>query len=328
MLRCLIAQAFLSAILFVPLHGAIWPDQFGVYKKVSSKAVGAPDPALMQEYGFEAGEQAEYKSPTGAFTGTAWRLQDSTGALATFQWMRPADAKPSSISKLAARTDKGLLFAFGNYVFEFSGYTPTPEQLNEFYSILPRLGSAALPVISTYLPPDHLVPNSERYILGPVSLERFDPRIPPSVAAFHFGAEAQLGRYHTAKGDFNLAIFAYPTPDIARDRVKEFEKISGAVVKRAGPMVAVILSPPDPDAAERVLAQVDYRVSITLNTGVPPKVDQNVATMLINIFALAGIVLALCVGAGIAFGGLRVLRSRFGHKDLEEPMILLHLSDK
>ena len=40
----------------------------------------------------------------------------------------------------------------------------------------------------TDLPADGLIPNSERYILGPVSLDRFEPRIPPSVAAFHLGS--------------------------------------------------------------------------------------------------------------------------------------------
>lgn len=331
MLRSLSAGAFralLPAFLLIPLQAAIWPTQFGAYQRVSDKPVSPSDPALMSEYGFEAGEQASYKSDHGTFTATAWRLQDSTAAMAVFQWMRPPDAKPSPISKLAAKSDKGLLFATGNYVFEFSGYTPTPEQLNEFYGILPRMVNASLPVISTYLPLDNLIPNSERYILGPVSLQRFDPNIPPSVAAFHFGAEAQLGRYHTAKGDFSLAIFDYPTPGIARDRAAAFEKLPAAVVKRAGPMVAVVFSPPDPDAAERVLAQVDYKVSISFNARPVPKVDRDVGTMLLNIFALAGIILAICTGAGIAFGGIRVLRTKLGHKELEDPMIVLHLGDK
>ena len=322
------ARALLPVIFLTPLHAAIWPAQFGVYQRVTDKQVTPSDPALMQEYGLEAGEQAHYKSSKGAFRATAWRLQDSTAALAAFQWMRPPDAVPAGIAQLAAKSDKGLLFAAGNYVFEFSGYTPTEAQLNDFYTILPRMVNAALPIIRTYLPPDNLISNSQRYILGPVSLERFDPNIPPSVAAFHFGAEAQLGRYRTPKGDFSLAIFDYPTPDIARTRVTALEKLPGAVVKRAGPMVAVVFSPPDPDAAERALSQVDYKVSISLNSRPLPKIDRDVSTMMLNIFALAGIILAICTGAGIAFGGIRVMRARFGHKELEDPMILLHLGDK
>lgn len=318
----------LPAFLLIPLHAAIWPFRIGVYHRVSDNPVSLSDPALWQEYGFAAGEEAHYKSPQGAFTAKAWRLSDSTAAMAAFQWQRPADAVHDSISKLAAKSGKDVLFTAGNYLFEFSGYTPTDEQLNEFYGILPNMVNAALPIIRTYLPPDHLIPNSQRYILGPVSLQQFLPNMPPSVAAFHFGAEAQLGRYHTPKGDFSVAIFEYPTPGIAREQVSAMDKLPGAVTKRAGPIVAVTFSPPDPDAAERVLAQVNYKVSITRNTGPVPNVDRDVTTMMLNIFALAGIILALCTGAGIAFGGIRVMRARLGHKELEDPMILLHLGDK
>ena len=89
-----------------------------------------------------------------------------------------------------------------------------------------------------------LIPNSERYILGPVSLQRFVPPIAPSVAAFHFGAEAQSGQYQTPKGKLTLAIFDYPTPNMARERYDEFAKIPGAVAKRAGSLVAVTVQPP------------------------------------------------------------------------------------
>ena len=63
-----------------------------------------------------------------------------------------------------------------------------------------------------------LIANSPRYILGPVSLERYFPGVPPSIAAFSIGAEAQLGRYSTPKGEMAVAIFNYPNPSIARER--------------------------------------------------------------------------------------------------------------
>ena len=44
-----------------------------------------------------------------------------------------------------------------------------------------------------------------------------------------------------------MAIFNYPTPQIAMQQVPDFEKLPGAMAKRSGPMVAVVLSPADPD---------------------------------------------------------------------------------
>ena len=52
-----------------------------------------------------------------------------------------------------------------------------------------------------------------------------------------------------------LAIFNYPTHQMAMQQIAEFEKLPGAVVKRSGPMIAVVLAPPDPDFAEHLLGQ-------------------------------------------------------------------------
>jgi len=56
----------------------------------------------------------------------------------------------------------------------------------------------------------------------------------PSVAAFHYGAEAAIAVYQTGKNETRVAIFNYPTHQIAMQR-SEFTKVPGAVVKRSGP---------------------------------------------------------------------------------------------
>ena len=173
------------------------------------------------------------------------------------------------------------------------------------------MSSPALPLLIEALPADGLIPNSERYILGPVSLDHFAPGIAPSIAAFHLGAEAQVGQYQTPKGKLTLAIFDYPTAGIARERYDEFQKIPGAVVKRAGPLVAVTIQPPDADAAERVLAQVRYADNVTLNAA-PPVTAKQVGTMMMSIFGLAGVILFLCLIGGIGFGTFRVILRKWG----------------
>ena len=125
-----------------------------------------------------------------------------------------------------------------------------------------------------------------------------------------------------------LTIFDYPTPNMARERFDEFEKIPGAVVKRAGPLVAVTIQPPDPDAAERVLAQVRYTANITMNENAPISVKQ-VGGMLMSIIALAGLILGLCLVAGIGFGAFRVILRKLGWSTAEPgEMITLHLGNK
>src|SRR5262249_33159012 len=154
--------------------------------------------------------------------------------------------------ELKATTSDGYLYAFGNYLLLLTGAAPA-DVTDQILAAVPKLERAPLPALTGFLPAEGLVANSERYVVGPVSLERFEPRIAPSLAAFHLGAEAQLAKYKTPKGEMLLAIFNYPTPNMARERSEEFQKIPGAVVKRTGPLVAAILSPPDADSAERLL---------------------------------------------------------------------------
>src|SRR5581483_1842288 len=200
-------------------------------------------------------------------------------------------------------------------------------ELTPVLDALVDVDNTPLPTLPSFLPSQDLVPNSERYIIGPAALQKFDPAIPPSVAAFHLGAEAQLGVFHSPKGDLTLAIFSYPTNQIAMQKLGEFQKLPGAVVKRAGPLLAVTLSPPDPDEAERVLAQVRYEAQITLHERTPTTAGQ-VGNMLVNIFVLIGILLAFATVAGLFVGGFRAffLRGRKGPEP--EPMILLHLEER
>ncbi len=308
------------------LQGAIFPDHLGTYQRSAPKTIGIPDKDLYDEYGLEATESAEYTSPDKKhISATAWRLHDSTGALALFDSRRPPGATPSDFAQLAVHTSDGTIWVFGNYVFQFTGGMLDQPSLNELYSQLARVENAPLPALSTFLPQDGLVANSERYILGPMSLQRVDPEIPPSVAGFRMGAEAQFGQYQTPKGLLKLIIFDYPTPSMAREQAIEFQKIPGAVVKRTGPLVVATVNPPDPDAAERILGKVNYQANVTLNEPTPQSQAKGLARMILSIFVLAGIVLVMCVVGGVGFAGYRIMSRKMWRKEEMADMIVLGL---
>ncbi|MFN7992104.1 MAG: DUF6599 family protein [Bryobacteraceae bacterium] len=327
--RTIIPAHLLVAALLVPgISGAaILPDTVGSFHRVSVKAVSpTSDQPIWDEYGLQESEQASYESPEAKFAATAYRFQDSTGAMAAFEWMRPADAKPSTLAKLAVETPALTLVARGNYILKFTGYHPSGPLLTAIVENLKQVDNAPLPAFTDYLPAQDLVPNSERYVLGPAGLAKFLPGIPPSTAAFHMGAEAQLGTFHEAGGDQTLAIFNYPTPQIARQQSEQFQKIPGAIVKRSGPLVAVIPSPPNADAAERLLSLVRYQAAVTLDQRVSTRRD-NIGNLVINAFILIGILLAFSLVGGLAFGGFRAFLRRGGRGDEADAMIVLHLGD-
>lgn len=319
----------LAALLLFPTlsAAAILPGMFGPYQRASDTPAALTDQPVWDELGLKSSETAVYRNGDAQFTATLYRLADSTAALAAFDWQRSKDAKPSDLTPTAAQTANGILVARGNYLLKLDGYKPMAAELAPVLDSLPDVDPTPLPTLPGFLPSQDLVSNSERYIIGPAALQKFDGGIPPSVAAFHLGAEAQLGVFHSSKGDLTLAIFSYPTNQLAMQKVADFEKLPGAVVKRSGPLLAVILSPPDPDAAERLLAQVRYDAQVTLHERTPTTAGQ-VGNMLVNIFVLIGILLVFSIIAGLFVGGFRafLLRGRKGQQ--QDPMILLHLEER
>ncbi len=336
------SRSFAALFLFSAIaHAAIFPDQIGYFKKGPVKTVAVPDQPLYEEYGLDATEQADYTYADKHFSATAWRMRDSTGAMALFESRRPPGAIPATpgllspvpasksavAARLAVRTSDGVIFVYGNYVFRLTGTVPPAESLQPVYMGLPKLENSPLPVLMTDLPVDGLIPNSERYVVGPVSLDRFEPRIPPSVAAFHLGTEGQLGTYRTAKGPLTLAIFDYPTPGIARERYQEFQKIPGVVTRRVGDLVAVTVAPPDADEAERILSRVRYETNITLNEKIPVDDVKQKVNFILDVFVFAGIMILGCIVGGIAFGGYRTLRRKFRRGPDPEALTTLHLTE-
>jgi hypothetical protein len=329
MLRIILTRLHAAWPLFAVLaatatasRAAIWTDALAGFTRTSAAPLSVSNKALWDEYGLEQAERAQYQSPTGKFSATAWRVKDSTCALAAFDGLRPANARPSKVWELALETDDGALVAFGNYVLQFDGWKPKPGELDLFLTRLPKLEQAPLP--KDYLPPAGLVANSQRYVLGPAGLDKYLPWISPSLAAFSMGAEVQIGTFRAAGGEMQMSVFSYPTPQIARQKIEEFQKLAGVRARRNGPLIAVIRGARDPDAAERLLAEVRYQASVTLDQRLPTRRD-NVGDLIVNIFVLIGILLSLFIVAGLSFGFLR--RWAWAGKE-GEAMTVLHLHDK
>jgi len=318
---------FLLAALLAPglCLGAIWPENIGAWKRTATMQATLFDRPIWDEYGLKESEAARYENGDQGFTVTGYRLQDTTGAMAAFDWQRPAKSTTSNLAPLAADTGEGLLVVHGNYLLLFNGHKPDAADLKAMFDGLRNVDTTVLPTLPGNLPTQDLLANSQRYITGPASLAKFTPGIPPSVAAFHYGAEGQLGTFHSPKGDMALVIFNYPTPQIAMLKESDFRGIPGGnIVKRSGPLVAVVLAPPDPDAAERLLAQVKYEAVVTLDQWVPSHRD-NIGNLVINAFILIGILLGFSIVSGLVFGGWRAFRRRGARGDEADALTTLHL---
>ncbi len=319
------------SLFLAPAWAAIWPDQIPPFFRTSASAVAVTsDRAVWDEYGFDQAERAVYEAGGKRYATTAWRFRDATGAMAAWQWLRPPDGAPVEVVSLGVAAKGGFWMAYGNYVLAWEDRMPTEPELRFVFDRLPRLEQSPRPAWIDVFPSRDRVANSERYILGPASLDKFEPRVAPSLAAFHFGAEAQLGRFAVNGKEFALLLLNYPTPKIARDREAEFTKMSGALVKRAGPMVAVVLPPADANAAEIVLANVRYQASVTWSDTTADKTDlQRFGEFILNVFIFIGILMLFSALSGLAVVGTRRLFNRSsGSGNAGDSMIVLDLRDK
>lgn len=314
------------AVCLLPIAGsaAILPDNIGAFHRTAGSKPALTDRPVWDDYGIKDWETATYENGAAKMSVSARQLQDTTGSLAAFDWQRPADAKPSKLGNLAAETPTSLVWVHGQYLLLFQGDKPSATDLQALAASLKKVDTTQLPVLPSYLPSDNLVPDSERYITGPASLARFDPAISAAVAGFHYGTEAQTGVFHSPKGDMTLAIFNYPTPQIAMEKVSDFQKVAGAVAKRSGPFVAVVIAPADPEMAGRLLGEIRYQAQITRDEYVPTKRD-NMGNLLLNICILIGILAVFALVSGLLFGGVRYLARVLRRGPEPEPMITLHL---
>jgi hypothetical protein len=306
--------------------GEIWPPRLDSWERVNIAPAAVPDKELYEEFGLEEAQSADYKGPQGQFSATAWRMSDPTGAMALFQALRPgASWKPASRPQapaFAVTTAKGRLFVVGSYVIEAS--RTAPANLEKLVETLPGLRRGSMPVLLSYLP-EGAVANSERYLLGPVALARFEPRIPAEAVRFEFSAEGYLGRYRLGGAETTVALFSYPTPGMARDQLPEFEKIPGALVKRSGPLVAVALGAPTPEEGAQLLTGIEYELGLTENYEKPLVLSvQDWMKILLGIIQGIGYLLVFCTFAGLLFGIGRAIKTRLWPG---EYFTSLHLSD-
>ena len=313
----------------------IWPEKWQLHKRVSAEPVAVEDSALFQEYGGAVAEKAVYSGLAGKFSATAWRLNDSTGAYAWYLATRPENGVPVRGSQGLAVTTPGSQFLIHqNYVLKFEGWRPQEGELKELYNALPeRRSGGGLPKFVQFIPASRRVRNSERYLLGLTSLERFAKIIPATAAGFEHNVEGLIARYTVPGGDsataLTMAVLAYPTHQMARQHEAEFARLPGWVVHRDGPLVALVPPPAPAEAASALTQSVKQEFVLTVSEPTKPLPIPNVGGMLVAIFELTGLLLVACVGGGLAFAGLALwMRRRRARSGEGDAMLTLNLEDR
>ena len=330
-LLCSLAAAAHAA---TPQPQPFLPNQFAGWQiqgapRLSDDATAA-DPAygaVLKEYGFNLLESATYTRPDRKLTVKAARFNDATGAYGAFTFYKTEGMETEKIGDLAASAGSKVLFYRGNILVEaaFDRVTAmSAAELRELAAALPQPAASKnkLPTLPTYLPRQGYVAHSAKYVAGPAGLASIHAPLPADVIDFERSAELVLGRYSTSQGVASMVLIAYPTPQIAADRLRAIESWMKTNAcsppgncdffgKRSGPIVAVVSGSASASEAQALLAGISYDADVTWNQATSLSKRENIGNLIIAAFMLIGILMLIALVIGFAFGGLRVFLQKY-----------------
>jgi len=290
---------------------------------LSAGLLNASDADVWKEYGLVHSETVH----RGSQTVTSYQLKDLTGAIAAFEWQRSPQAKTCQLASFCSQDPQQTTVSDANYVIKFDGPPPTQAEVDETLKALPDKHGTSLPAILSFLPKEGRVPNSPRYILGPASLDAFAPELGSTKPGFDEGAEAQVANYQIKGGNpVRLALFYYPTPEMARMHTVAFKQAVGNHVKRSAVLVAAVFGNASDEQADTLLSRVQYEAKITWNEVPPPSPIKPLYQLLVDIIYLSILLSVLCLAAGLVYAGIRIYRRRYGTLESDEAMTTLNLT--
>ncbi len=292
--------------------------------------VSAP---VLNEYGFGDFESATYSREDGnQLTLKAIRFRDASGAYGAFTFYKQPEMLDEKIGDRASSLNNRVLFYRGNVLVDavFKKLTAmSAAELRELAGLLPLpLGNARnLPSLPNYLPRQSLLKNTAKYVVGPVAMDKLRSPLPSQMVDFNAGAEVVIGKYASSAGDATLMLISYPTPQIAAEHLRQIDAFhspstqqqAGAATlvdigpffdKRTGPIVVLAAGPLSQSEAKSLLASVNYDADVTWNQNTFFDKKNNIGNLVWNALVLSGILIAIGLVAGIAFGGVRVLIQR------------------
>lgn len=322
-----LAAPALRAQEALPRHYGDWTASGPVLKAPAPVHSNDQQQAILIESGIVSTNSRAYTSGPNTGQLAVSQFRDSSGAYEAFTFLRSADMVPGDVSPEAAVGRDRALLQFGNLVLEINGLAAmSPADLQTLSKWLAGAAQKTpLPPIRNFLPQRHLIPGSERYILGPLAFrsatETADRGAYSQLAdelGFRAGAEAILARYRKGKDEGVLLLVEYPTPQLAAQRQKHIEQglastpqPSETAIRRKGSLLSLVLQPASHEYAEALLDDVRYETQVTWNEPSHEVTDPPWSIVIVNTILGTGVFLVAAFVFGIAFGGIRVMTKIF-----------------
>lgn len=330
MLVCLAGIAAAAQILPSSFDGWSGTVQPGVAaaaaqsKSVRTNAAGEQQSAAISEYGFLSGESGSYTKGAASLHVNLYRMKDPSGAYGLLTYLRSLDMARTQLAQHALLSDKEALLLAGNLVLDVQGRDLRRDQ-NALKVLLKGVSAhaehGALPTLWEQLPEKQMVAGSDRYVLGPQTLNQFFSVPLGESVGFSNGAEAELARYHSGNGEATLLLVDLPTPQIATqtlNRLADQFNVNGSKPGSASPLYAkrlmttivVVAGAPTDALGHALLGEVQNTEILTWNEPAPKGKQADIGTIVVGTIIGTGVICAFSIVAGLAFGGFRLAIKR------------------
>ena len=327
----LLTSLSISAQGILPHSFAGWTQThdltYGARGIPAPDTASAPDAAnkVAIEYGFVGGELAEYGQGSRFLDVTLYKMKDPTGAYGEYSYQRVPGMERANLTEHSSITPNRALVLAGNLVVDIQGkdLTAHTADLEALVSaVAQHAQSGPLPTLSEDLPQKNLVEGTDRYILGPQTLDQLFPVGLGSSIRFSAGAEAELAHYRIGGRDATLLIVDYPTPQMAESTIANLEKNFNVNGSRAGSnlqplfaarsltLVEVAAGVPSAAQAKGLLQEVQPGTVLTWDEPTFQFKEPSIGVMVVGTIEGTGVICLFALIAGLAFGGLRLVVKR------------------
>jgi len=349
---CLLAAASLISVQCTSAQ--ILPSSFSDWSthEPSAKAVvndlAAADAPVLQEFGFKASEHREYARGKEILGVGLYQMVDPTAAYGAFTYFRPANMPNSKVAQYSAGSPIRALIVVGNLLLDVTGQrlTQSSDALQALIaSVKPKSDPRPYPIIAEHLPPDGLIPGSQRYAIGPLALQKYLPIAGGDWIGFSHGAEAVVGRYRKGAQEVTVLIAEYPTQQIAG---KQFDamtpvlhtnppvaenafRVVGSL--READLVVLAVSTKAGEFPDGLVRQVNYGHYVTENEGKFKATEPSMPVYIVGGFVFTGAIILIAIVSGLGFAVFRlIVKKLFPGKVFDRPrsmeVIQLGLSDR
>ncbi len=278
-----------------------------------------------KEYGFAGGEHAIYRQGSETLDVTLYKMKDSSGAYGEYSYQRASGMQRANLTDHSSITPGRALVLRGNLVVDIQGKSLTAHTA-DLKTLVRAVGQHAqdepLPTLWENLPQKDVVEGTDRYILGPQTLNQLFPGGLGDSVAFSRGAEAEVARYHVSGHDATLLIIDFPTPQMAEGMLADIAKkfnVNGSqpgsnsptlFAARSLTLLAVVAGVPSQAEADSLLNQVHPGTVLTWNEPTFQFKEPSIGVMVVGTIEGTGVICLFALIAGLAFGGLRLVVKR------------------